>query len=201
MFAMSRSQWLMFKRVGDRYVFRAPDLWPFVRGRYYWVDEKQRAQIGSTADSAQRSSMRWGSGILAAVILTGTWLEAMDSPWFWVAFILLAALGFAGLQAHMIQALRPLVADLPHTDQRFTWHDHLQTCFDTSSPLRTLFFDLALVELLLVCGVFTFALRTTSAFGVALLACFIITMSVILLCLVFRVAVRLRQPRSSRNAD
>ena len=45
---MSRSSAVeaaMFKRVPDGFVFRAPTLWPFGRGRFLLADESRKAEI------------------------------------------------------------------------------------------------------------------------------------------------------------
>jgi len=114
-----------FKAAPEGYVFQSPSPWLFARPHYYLVNGAQKAVIGEFIRKRARFGMV--SGIVGVVgVLTlatvplvffgqyfgpfSTWLLAMA---FYVPLM------FAP-HIYYIRLLRPIIRDLPTTDQRFT---------------------------------------------------------------------------------
>jgi drug/metabolite transporter (DMT)-like permease len=118
---------IMFKKVPEGYVFRAPNLWVFGRARFYLVNEVQKAQL--LAIITARSQLVFWFALLA---LIGACITAMaygsghDNPTAGDVVIMLALLPvwiYAALLISirpMAGRLRPLLAGLAPTDQRIT---------------------------------------------------------------------------------
>jgi hypothetical protein len=118
---------IMFKKVPDGYVFRAPNPWVFGRARFYLVDEAQKAQLLAIV-TARSQLVFWVA--LVALIGAGTAAIAYgsghDNPTAGDVVIMLALLPvwiYAALLVSirpMALRLQPLLAGLLPTDQRIT---------------------------------------------------------------------------------
>ena len=121
---------LMFKKVPDGYVFRAPNPWVFGRARFYLVNEAQKAQLLAIV-TARSQAVFW----VALVALIGASTAALaygtghDNPTVRDAVVMLALLPVWIYAAVLVsigptaRRLQPLLADLPTTDQRITAGD------------------------------------------------------------------------------
>jgi hypothetical protein len=118
---------IMFKKVPDGYVFRAPNPWVFGRTRFYLVDEALKAQLLAIV-TARSQAVFWI--VLVAVIGASTAVQAFatghDNPTASDVVIMLALLPlwlYAALLVSirpMARRLQPLLAGLVPTDQRIT---------------------------------------------------------------------------------
>ena len=141
-----------FKAAPEGYVFQSPSPWLFARPHYYLVNDAQKAVIGEFIRKRARFGMV--SGIVAVVgVLTlatvplvffgqyfgqfSTWLLTMA---FFVPMLIAPHIYFMRL-------LRPIIKDLPTTDQRFTVSVQL-TKASTVMPKWVLYTGI-------ICGLFT----------------------------------------------
>ena len=114
-----------FKAAPEGYVFQSPSPWLYGRPHYYLVNDAQKAVIGEFIRKRARFGMVSGMvAVVGGLTLTtvplvffrqyfglfSTWLLAM-------AFV--APMTIAP-QIYYIRLLRPIIKDLPTTDQRFT---------------------------------------------------------------------------------
>jgi hypothetical protein len=126
-----------FKPVAGGYAFQPPSLrWPFVRSPCYLVNEAQKAElIASLRRQRQQTFLvvmvfaLAGLGLAVALAMAGS--AARISPVEFVivlALTLLAVIPIAILpQIKLMRAIRPLLADLPRTDEQITLGDQLHT--------------------------------------------------------------------------
>ncbi|HMK78867.1 MAG TPA: hypothetical protein VK438_04425 [Xanthobacteraceae bacterium] len=119
-----------FKRVGDGYVFRAPQPRLFSRAPHYLVTESERRAIaarmrilgvrGLILTLLALAWLAWWTAALADV--TGDAMKELGLA------LLAASLAAAGLlYLHQWRALRPLLAVLRRTDAQITWRERLET--------------------------------------------------------------------------
>ncbi len=118
---------IMFKKVPDGYVFRAPNPWVFGRTRFYLVDEARKAQLLAIV-TARSQAVFWV--VLVALIGISTAALAYgsghDDPTLRDLVLMLALLPvwlYAALLVSIrptARRLQPLLAGLPPTDQRIT---------------------------------------------------------------------------------
>jgi hypothetical protein len=118
---------IMFKKVPEGYLFRAPSPWVFGRARFYLVDEAQKAQLLAII-TARSQLVFW----FALVALIGVSTAAIaygfghDNPTARDVVIMLALIPvwiYAALLVSvrpMARRLQPLLAGLPQSDQRIT---------------------------------------------------------------------------------
>jgi hypothetical protein len=121
---------IMFKKVPEGYVFRAPNPWVFGRARFYLVNDAQKAQLLAII-TARSQAVFW----IALVALIGASTAAIaygsghDDPTAGDVVIMLALLPVWIYAAVLIsigpmaRRLQPLLAGLTPTDQRITGVD------------------------------------------------------------------------------
>ena len=139
---------LLFKKVPDGYVFRAPNPWVFGRARYFLVNEPQKAQLlaAVTARSQLMSvvmlgiafAVTYGVSVTAIMFVFGPAEPGIGS------FMMMVVMAIVTLFAAIVIAARPaarrvqpLLADLTPTDQRITVADRrLATRNRMSAPAQ-----------------------------------------------------------------
>ena len=129
-----------FKPVADGYVYRAPSLWLFGPGRYYRVNEDQKAEL--TVHHSRIMRLTFWMIVIAAGIgapLAGAFFA--DHSWMTLAAS--ALVGFAiGFAINMVLAVKvsPIVAGLAPTSSRITRRDVFKTQVAVMSPRAVLGF-------------------------------------------------------------
>jgi hypothetical protein len=130
------AKFIVFKPIGDGYVYRTPNAWGFGSGRHYLVNEHQKAEILRTITSSSRhvfwvTGISWGA--LFVLLATGAlmWVDRTNHPTLsniliWVALIssLYAALLIS--RQVLSRRLQPVLAILPGTNERITKADMRQ---------------------------------------------------------------------------
>jgi hypothetical protein len=115
-----------FKPVSGGYVFQSPNPWLFARPRYYLVNDTQKAAIG---ECLRKRAIFALFGLLAFVVAMALAVAAIVylglprlSPLLVgisvAAFMLIPVL--IAPHVYLMRMLRPIVRDLPTTDQRIT---------------------------------------------------------------------------------
>jgi hypothetical protein len=126
-----------FKPVAGGYVFQPPSLgWPFARSRCYLVNEAQKAELAACLRAQRRrvflmlvAYMLIVVGLMVAVGISGS-APRISSAEF-IAIVIATPL--AGMliaivpHIYLVRTMRPLLADLPRTDERITLRDQLQS--------------------------------------------------------------------------
>ena len=122
---------VLFKPVGDRYVFQAPNPWVFGRKRRFLVDDAQKQEL--LAIVTPRRPVLWASAITLAILLWTVavailaWAvsphpdpTALDALAMAVLIVIpiLGALVVA-LQRNL-RRMRPILAGAPRTEERIT---------------------------------------------------------------------------------
>jgi hypothetical protein len=119
-----------FKPIPGGYVFQPPSLfWPVVRGRGYRVNETQKADLAACL-RRQRGLIFL---LLVAYVLTGLGLaaaiDAVGGPGRistaeFIAILAMTMLGAVPIvilpHIYLVRTLRPLLADLPRTEERIS---------------------------------------------------------------------------------
>jgi hypothetical protein len=131
---------LMFKKVPDGYVFRAPNPWVLGRARFYLVDEVQKAQLLAII-TARSQAVFWVvfAGLIAASTAALAYGSGHGSPTPRDLVVMLALAPVWIYAALLIsirptaRRLQPLLADLPRTDQRITAVDRREAVRKTLS--------------------------------------------------------------------
>jgi hypothetical protein len=125
-----------FKPVAGGYVFQPPSLyWPFARSRGYLVNEAQKAEL---ADCLRRQRRRifllvvvyvFGFGLTAAVGMSGGGQRISPVGFIAIVAVTVLAAVLIAIVPHiyLMRTLRPLIADLPRTDERITLRDQLHS--------------------------------------------------------------------------
>jgi hypothetical protein len=125
-----------FKPVAGGYVFQPPSLyWPFARSRGYLVNEAQKAELMACLRRQRRRIFLllmvyvFGFGLTVAV---GASVSAqLMSPLWFIAIVLVTVLAVVLIaivpHIYLMRTLRPLIADLPRTDERITLRDQLHS--------------------------------------------------------------------------
>jgi uncharacterized membrane protein len=125
-----------FKPVAGGYVFQPPSLyWPFARARGYLVNEAQKAEL---ADCLRRQRRRIfllivvyviGFGLTAAFGLSGGGQRISPVGFIAIVMVTVLAVILIAIVPHiyLMRTLRPLIADLPRTDERITLRDQLHS--------------------------------------------------------------------------
>ncbi|MBU6464842.1 MAG: hypothetical protein KGK01_09910 [Bradyrhizobium sp.] len=125
---------ILFKKVSDGYVFRAPNPWLFGRGRFFLVNEAQKAQLLAiiTARSPFANVMilitgfvvMYSASVAAIAFMTGHGEPSVGDT------AMMAALALVCMYAALLICVRPaarrvqpLLAGLAPTDQRITAAD------------------------------------------------------------------------------
>ena len=169
---------IAFKPVAEGYVYRAPNPWLFGRGRYYQVNEDQKAELvvhhGRT--------MRWTFWMIVIAAGIGAPLAA---PFFpdhsWMTLTASALIGFAigfALNVALCLKVGPIVAGLAPTSRRITRGDAFRTQLAVMSRRTMLGFavlDLTLFALVVAGALFgprrwdLTAVLGTALFGVGMM--------------------------------
>lgn len=132
---------MSFKRVPEGWVYRAPNPWLLGRSRYYLVSEKQKSEI------AGHHRRMWlflllGIAVIAAVGAPLT-LAGFDDQQVVLSLATAALLGLiVGFVANawLWRTIRPIIADLPPTNQRIAQSEVLNTQIAVFSRGYLLFF-------------------------------------------------------------
>jgi hypothetical protein len=126
-----------FKPVAGGYVFQPPSLfWPFTRSRGYLVNEAQKAEFAACLRRQRRRVFLLivvyvliVLGLMGAVGGSDSALR-MSSAEF-IAIVTVTALAVVPIailpHIYLMRTLRPLLAGLPHTDERITFGDQLNS--------------------------------------------------------------------------
>jgi hypothetical protein len=122
---------VLFKRVGDHYVYQSPNPWIFGRKKQYLVTEAQKAELMKLI-AARRPKLRITlitAGVLfwlaAATVIAST-LSPHENPTGLDALAIAALVLIPGYLACVAalykqqSRIRPIVADAPLTDERIT---------------------------------------------------------------------------------
>jgi hypothetical protein len=130
------AKFIVFKPVGDGYVYSTPNAWGFGSGRHYLVNEHQKAEILRTITSSSRH-MFWVTGIswvaLSVLLVTGAlmWVERTNHTT--LSNILIGVALISSLYAALLisrqvlsRRLQPVLATLPGTNERITKADMRQ---------------------------------------------------------------------------
>jgi MFS family permease len=139
-----------FKPVAEGYVYRAPNPWLFGRGRYYRVNENQKAELTVHHRWIMRSTF-WT--IVIAAGIGGPLAASFIPDHAWMTLAASALVGFAigfALNLALCIKVNPIVAELAPTSGRITRRDVFKTQVAVMSPRAVLGFavlDLALFAL------------------------------------------------------
>jgi hypothetical protein len=144
----SQIESVVFKKVADGYLYRAPGLWLFGAGRHYLVNEAQKADIARILKLKQANRP-----ILTGVIL-GVFLVIVVMAWayfgyhdrepgfadYFLLFVMLAGSILALLQVFswvQLYRLQPLLAHLPRSNERISFSE-LREAARKSQPVKDL---------------------------------------------------------------
>jgi hypothetical protein len=126
-----------FKPVADGYVFQPPSLfWPFKPSPGYLVNEVQKAELAACLRRQRRRVffllvvyVLIVLGLMVAVGMSDALLRI--SSWVFVAIVIVTALAVIPIvivpHIYLVHTMRPLLADLPRTDERITLGDQLHS--------------------------------------------------------------------------
>jgi hypothetical protein len=131
---------IMFKKVPDGYVFRAPNPWVLGRASFYLVNEAQKTKLLSII-AARSQAVFWVIFVALIGASTGAlaYLSGHDNPTPRDFVVMLALLPVWIYAAALVSVrptarrLQPLLADLPITDRRITASDMRQAVRKTVS--------------------------------------------------------------------
>jgi hypothetical protein len=114
---------MAFKPLADGYVYRAPNPWLFGPGRYYLVNEAQKAAL-VVHHRRMMQLMFWGiiAMVMIGVPLTGLFLPHRSGTMMGVSALVGLALGLC-LNLLLVRRIEPIVATLPPTSARITQGD------------------------------------------------------------------------------
>jgi hypothetical protein len=126
---------LRFKQVPGGWVFRGPTARLFGKPQYYLVNDEQKAELMATAPSPGFIGIYLGLVAAIGPAAAVMFLAAFKSIFghlphgflqqfpITIAVVLLVVLASIAFNQHIDQPLRPIVANLPLTDERITSHD------------------------------------------------------------------------------
>src|SRR5215813_1246563 len=121
-----------FKRIEGGYVFQARNPWFFGRSRHYLVNEAQKIAIAACLRDTLRTLKPWvivAMVVLPLLICGGVFLlVALGRATFASIFALTLAVFvpyIASTHIYVMRRLRPLIADLPRTNQQITLREGL----------------------------------------------------------------------------
>jgi hypothetical protein len=114
-----------FKAAPVGYVFQSPSPWLFARPHYYLVDDTQKAVIGEFIRKRARFGMVSGIAGVVGVLTLATVPLVFFGQYFGPLATWLLAMAFVvpmmiAPHIYYIRLLRPIIKDLPTTDQRFS---------------------------------------------------------------------------------
>ncbi len=125
-----------FKPVAGGYVFQPPSLfWPFSRSRGYLVNEAQKAELAACLRRQRRliflliiAYVLIGLGLTTAIGMWGA--PGRISPVEFIAIVTVTALAAVPIvivpHIYLVRSLRPLIAELPRSDERITVGDQFR---------------------------------------------------------------------------
>jgi hypothetical protein len=125
-----------FKPVAGGYVFQPPSLyWPFARSRGYLVNEAQKAELAACLRRQRRRVFLlivvyvFGFGLTAAVGISSAGPRISPVGFIAIVLVTLLAVVLIAIVPHiyLMRTLRPLIADLPRTDERITLGDQFHS--------------------------------------------------------------------------
>jgi hypothetical protein len=126
-----------FKPVAGGYVFQPPSLcWPFTRSRGYLVNEAQKAELAACLRRQRRRIfvllvvyVLIVLGLMTAVGMSGSAARIPSVEL--VVIVTVTALAVVPIvilpHVYLMRSMRPLLADLPRTDERITVSDQLHS--------------------------------------------------------------------------
>jgi len=118
---------VMFKRVTDGFIFRAPTLWPFGHSRYLLATEAKKAEILERVGGPGRwrllvAVIAW-LAVYAGAVAGLAWASGHDDPTAGdTVFIIVLAIVtlLMSLQAWYALTLRPVVTGLPESAEKIS---------------------------------------------------------------------------------
>ena len=126
-----------FKPTAGGYVFQPPSLlWPFVRPRGYVVDEAQKSVLAALLRRQRRLILFFVVAYVLIGLALGVAIAMLAvaqrlSPTELVAVVAVTVLAVIPIvivpHLYLVRAMRPLLANLPHTDERITVNEQLQS--------------------------------------------------------------------------
>jgi hypothetical protein len=126
-----------FKPVAGGYVFQPPSLyWPFARSPGYLVNEARKAELAACLRRQRRQIFLLlvvyvliVLGFMATVGISGRALRIPSAEF--IAIMAVTALAVVPIaiapHIYLMRTMRPLLADLPRTDERITLHDQFHS--------------------------------------------------------------------------
>jgi uncharacterized Tic20 family protein len=126
-----------FKPIAGGYVFQPPSLsWPFSRPRAYLVDAAQKATLAGLLRRQRRQIlfMVVAYVLIAMALAVALGMSAASyrvSTLGFLAILIMTMLAVVPIvivpHIYLLRALRPLLADLPRTDERITFQEQLHS--------------------------------------------------------------------------
>jgi hypothetical protein len=126
-----------FKPVAGGYIFQPPSLyWPFGRPRGYLINEAQKAELAACLRRQRRQIffLVVVYFLIVTVLMVAVGLSVgarRISPVGFIAIVMVTALPVVPLvivpHIYLMRTLRPLIADLPRTDERITVGDQFHS--------------------------------------------------------------------------
>lgn len=136
----------MFKGVGNRFVLRAPGIWPFLPARHYLVDQAEKDAILENLKRQRLRGVLLAFGVwLLLVAAAGTSMALLtghDDPTttdFVVLFVFTTVSLILCLQGQTVLALRPVTVGLAETSERFPFrerYDAARSAVRNATPFR-----------------------------------------------------------------
>ena len=133
---------MMFKRAPEGYVYRAPNPWLFVGGKYYLLNEQQKTEIAARHRSVGRYlAMAMLVTIGAGVIIGAPWFDTRPVAMLLGAIVIGFAIGFV-FNAYLAHTVRSVLAGLEPTEQRITRREAIATQITVFSSRKIMAFGL-----------------------------------------------------------
>ena len=133
---------MMFKRAPEGYVYRAPNPWLFVGGKYYLLNEQQKTEIAARHRSVGRYlAMAMLVTIGAGVIIGAPWFDTRPVAMLLGAIVIGFAIGFV-FNAYLAHTVRSVLAGLEPTEQRITRRVAIATQITVFSSRKIMAFGL-----------------------------------------------------------
>jgi hypothetical protein len=133
---------MMFKRAPEGYVYRAPNPWLFVGGKYYLLNERQKTEIAARHRSVGRYlAMAMLVTIGAGVIIGAPWFDTRPVAMLLGAIVIGFAIGFV-FNAYLAHTVRSVLAGLEPTEQRITRREAIATQITVFSSRKIMAFGL-----------------------------------------------------------
>ena len=112
-----------FKAVPGGYVFKSPSRWIYGRPKYYLVNDPQKAAIGELIREQSRFAMKFSILTVVGLLTLATVPLVFFGQYFGPFSTWLLAMAFfvpIAMVRHIyyVRMLRPIIKDLPKTDQR-----------------------------------------------------------------------------------